>query len=100
MACKCAKLLESKNESLRGQSSQLEQAIGIAAEPPVMFGLTKSEATTFGVLLSTRLPRRETFMLALFSDRVDDAPDQKIIDVFICKLRKKLKPYGIDVETK
>jgi two-component system cell cycle response regulator CtrA len=94
-----AKLLDGENEELRGRVRQLEEAIGMAVEPPLVFGLTKSEAIMFGVLLNNRAPRKETFMTAVFSDRIDDPPEQKIIDVWMCKIRKKLKPYGIEIET-
>lgn len=29
----------------------------------------------------------------------DDAPEMKIIDVVVCKLRKKLKPMGVNIRT-
>jgi hypothetical protein len=53
----------------------------------------------FGVLLNNRAPRAEAFMVALFSTDADDPPDEKILDVWICKMRKKLKSYGIEIKT-
>jgi two-component system cell cycle response regulator CtrA len=94
-----AKVLEAENEEMRERIDQLEKAIGIAVEPPLVFDLTKSEAIMFGVLLNNRAPRKETFMTALFSNHIDDPPEQKIIDVFICKMRAKLKPYGVEIKT-
>jgi two-component system, cell cycle response regulator CtrA len=44
-------------------------------------------------------PRKSTFMTALYSDRADDEVEAKIVDDYICKLRKKLKPYGIEIST-
>lgn len=38
-------------------------------------------------------------MVALYSERADNAPEVKIIDVFICKIRPKLEPFGIRIET-
>ena len=65
-----------------------------------MFGLTTQEAAIFGVLLSNRAPRKSTFMAALYSDGAyDDEAEEKIIDVWICKIRKKLKPFGIEIKT-
>jgi two-component system cell cycle response regulator CtrA len=49
--------------------------------------------------MNNRSPRRETFMTALFSDRIDEPPDVKIIDVWICKMRRKLQPFGIEIKT-
>jgi hypothetical protein len=36
-------------------------------------------------------------MAALFSTDADDPFGGKILDVWICKMRKKLKPYGIEI---
>jgi hypothetical protein len=44
--------------------------------------------------------RPETFMAALFSTDADDPFGGKILDVWICKMRKKLKPYGIEIKTR
>jgi two-component system cell cycle response regulator CtrA len=30
---------------------------------------------------------------------VDDEPEIKIIDVFVCKLRKKMEIFGVKIET-
>lgn len=38
-------------------------------------------------------------MMAMYSDRVDVEPEIKIVDVFVCKLRKKLKPFGVSIVT-
>ncbi len=63
-------------------------------------GLTSSEARIvrllndkFGQSIS-----KEAMMNALYFDRPGDEPDYKIVDVFICKIRKKLKgsPYAIE----
>ena len=53
----------------------------------------------FGILMKNRAPRTETFMTALFSEDADDPPEEKILDVWICKMRKKLKPHGIEIKT-
>jgi hypothetical protein len=53
-----AKLLEAENDELRGRVSQLEAAIGIAANPPLVFGLTKNESIMFGVLMNNGRPAR------------------------------------------
>ena len=94
-----AKLLEAENETLREESRGLRKALLGAAEPPPYFDLTPSEAQMFGILLNNRTARTETFMAALFSTDADDPPEEKILDVWICKMRKKLKPYGIEIKT-
>jgi two-component system cell cycle response regulator CtrA len=95
-----ARLLDAENETLREQNRQLKEEIGLAAQAPPMFGLTTQEAAIFGVLLANRAPRKSTFMTALYSDGAyDDEAEEKIIDVWICKIRKKLKPFGIEIKT-
>jgi two-component system, cell cycle response regulator CtrA len=88
-----------ENDALRARVSDLEREIGLAAWPPPMFGLTKTESVMFGVPLNTACPCKETLMTALFSDRIDDPLEIKIIDVWICKMRQKLKPFGIEINT-
>lgn len=34
----------------------------------------------------------------MYYDRLNP-PDIKIVDVFVCKMRKKLRPYGITIDT-
>ena len=94
-----AKLLEAENETLRERVCELEKEIGLAAEPPPMFGLTRSEAVMFGVLVNNRVCQASTFMTALFSLEADDPPGEKIFDVWVCRMRKKLAPFGIEIKT-
>jgi two-component system, cell cycle response regulator CtrA len=49
--------------------------------------------------VNNRAPRVDAFMAALYSDQADEAPDEKVLDVWICKMRKKLKPFGIEIKT-
>lgn len=61
--------------------------------------LTRYEADVLGVLSDGRLHTKESILLGMYSDRVGDGPEIKIVDVFICKLRAKLKDTGIVIET-
>jgi hypothetical protein len=36
-------------------------------------------------------------MTALYSHKVADERGDKIVDVLICKMGKKVKPYGIEI---
>lgn len=61
-------------------------------------------ANEFGVLqlLHQRMPRvltKQALLSSLYQLRPDDPPEIKIVDVWICKLRKKLKPLGINIDT-
>ena len=68
--------------------------------PPDEIGLTAKEATIVAVLVGREgVVTTEQLMHALYALRPDEPPQVKIIDVFVCKARKKLKPFGIEIRT-
>jgi DNA-binding response OmpR family regulator len=94
-------VVERENDTLRERVAQLEAALVEAGGflVPVEWRLTPSEARVFCALLSRPLLTKDALMAALYHNLGRDEADQKIVDVFICKLRKKLKPFGIAIET-
>lgn len=62
--------------------------------------LTGSEFAMFRILFERfgRVVSKEAFLDQMYQ-LTDKEPDIKIIDVFICKMRKKLKRTGLDVRT-
>lgn len=71
----------------------------------VVFGgrfatLTQAEAEILGQLRAARgnAVSRQSLLAALYPIEADEA-DIKIIDVFVCKLRRKLKPLGLEIGT-
>ncbi len=94
-------MLERENDELRERIRTLEGALGCRLEVPLALGLTPKEGRLLGVLLSREFVTRETAMVALYGMLADGEEAQpKIIDVFICKIRRKLKPYGIALRIK
>lgn len=93
--------LRKELEEAREQIRQFKAALApekIVVHPA--WKLTRTEAMVYRALASSSgVVRLERFMLALYSDRIDDPPDAKIIDVLICKLRKKLERWGGTIET-
>ncbi len=88
-----------ENEILRERIKQLEACI-ISDEPvPAEFNLTKTEKNILRVLIRCNLANRDKIFAALYAERYDDPPDDKLADVFICKIRRKLKPFGIEIKT-
>ncbi|GAA0197765.1 hypothetical protein GCM10010203_55940 [Actinomadura yumaensis] len=79
---------------------ELEEAMGLCILPPLEWGLTQHEARLFGALLERELLTKDAAMAALYRDRGDDEPEIKIVDVLVCKARKKLKPFGIEIGTR
>lgn len=92
------RVLEAENEQLRNRVAALEDALGLTQEfaPSGALRLTASEAQMLGMLLARGYVKRESFFAALYQTRpdADDPPDINIIDVWICKLRAKLKHLG------
>ncbi|MFC3074945.1 helix-turn-helix domain-containing protein [Shinella pollutisoli] len=85
---------------LRERVRQLEHALSPSVVAIDMaWQLTSSEARVFACLATRAKATKEMILQALYSDRPDDAPEPKIVDVFVCKLRKKLKPFGIEITT-
>lgn len=90
--------LEQENDELRERVRMLEELTGVSWEAPPQFGFTKNEVTIFGLLLKQALVRRASMMMVLYPHTQDEA-EIKIVDVWVCKMRRKLKPYGISIET-
>lgn len=67
------------------------------------FGLTPSEALILATLYtrSPNVAHKEHIWSALYGDKIDaDRPSgPKIIDVLVCKIRFKLRPFGLRFET-
>lgn len=86
-------------DMLRERIRQLEDVLMPAtARVRIEWRLTPSEARVFSHLTTREVATKQSIMLAIYSDRLDE-PEIKIVDVFICKMRKKLLPFGVVIET-
>jgi two-component system cell cycle response regulator CtrA len=95
------KALEAENERLSQRVEQLEASMGVVGfTPPVEWRLTGSETRVMGVLLKREVATKDAIMAALYCADARDEAEVKIVDVFICKIRKKLKPFGIQIATR
>lgn len=98
---KYVEMLEDENEVLRERILQLEQALGYRLVVPLLFGLTDHESRLLGALLTRDIMSRAQLLTALYGHKpVDDEPELKIIDVYTCKARAKLKPFGVEISSK
>lgn len=61
--------------------------------------LTGREAAHFAMLCRRDIVTKESLYVGVYGDRIDTAPDPKITDVFICKIRPKLARHGLKIET-
>ncbi|MCA1241850.1 helix-turn-helix domain-containing protein [Stappia stellulata] len=91
--------LQNENERLRARIQDLEEALFADVPVPVEFRLTTQEARVFGVLIKRELATRTAILAALYDDLGRDQAEPKIVDVFVCKLRKKVAPFGIEIST-
>lgn len=92
--------LEDENDVLRGRIALLEQELGLRNDIPLVFGLTPSESRILSVLMQRIMATKEQLLIAVTSDVTGNKqPEIKIVDVYICKMRKKLEPFGIVIET-
>lgn len=88
-----------EEEKLRLQEELDFERYGEAGwEPPREFGLTRKEAGFLKALIGRERCTKEYLFSAIYSV-MEDPPQMKIIDVFVCKLRAKLRPYGIRIGT-
>jgi len=93
--------LQRQITELKGELEEWKRAAKVAytgADSDAMlrafnpWGLTKKEMTLlFAILRRRNGVSRDQIMLALYTgESVDEQPDIKIVDVFVCKLRRKL----------
>ncbi len=63
------------------------------------FGLTSKEADILILLSDGRAHSKDGILSIVYSNRIDDLPDAKIVDVWVCKIRQKLAGTAVAVET-
>lgn len=64
-------------------------------------GITGKEAMLLFVLLEShgRVAKERLYHELYGMRNPDEQPDPKIVDVFVCKIRAKLKPFDIEIDT-
>lgn len=93
------KVAEAENDMLRERIIDLERALGVGYVAPLALRLTATEQRVVGHLLEREHITKDSAMAVLYRDLARDEAEPKIVDVFICKIRKKLKPFGIKITT-
>jgi two-component system cell cycle response regulator CtrA len=84
-------------ETVREMQTQLTAP---ALTIPVVWRLTPSEHAAFAPLCGRDVVTKEAMYQAMYAMHDDGSlPDLKMVDVWVCKLRKKLKPFGIQILT-
>lgn len=103
-----AKLLREENARLKTLLAEKEEEIIQLREalrpvdwlPPAEIGLTSSQARIIACLYGAKgeVTSKERLYHALYHDQNVER-EIKIVDVMICKMRKKLIEYGIEIKT-
>lgn len=92
-----------ERDVLMDRITELEAQLGIRNDIPPMFGIPRNMGALLAMLLKREVVTRDGALLAIYSgmpNTWDKEPDPKIIDVFICKLRVRLRKYGVKVSCK
>jgi DNA-binding response OmpR family regulator len=92
--------LEAQIDRLRAEMDGLKAAArrSTLGKVPLCLGLTAQEARVLSALCERHEATKEQLMAAVYEAH-DDAPALKIVDVFICKIRRKALPYGVTIRT-
>lgn len=87
--------LQVENERLKERVAQLETVLGFNQDIPTCLKLSRQERAIFGVILARDLARREEIFEAMYQDK-KVRPGEKILHVYINKIRHKIRPHGLD----
>jgi len=71
----------------------------LIAKVSAIFRTTAKESALLLSLMDGRLHTKENILQRIYIDRPDEAPELKIIDVFVCKIRRKVSKWGIIIQT-
>ncbi len=87
-------------QSLPGDGELRVDEAGIVVRGDSYALLTQQEHAVFAALrrVSPRVRSREQLLSDLYHLQIDE-PGIGVVDVFVCKLRKKLRPLGIEIDT-
>jgi two-component system cell cycle response regulator CtrA len=91
--------LRAERDELAERVRQLEAILRDDAWVPTEWELTGSEVIILNMLATRELATKDALLTALYGDDPDGGANEKILDVFILKLRRKLAPRGLHIET-
>lgn len=99
-ALKKVEMLEDENAVLQMHVDDLKKLFGSEIPIPRVFGLTGKESMLLQILVA-RPTVKKTDLMSIYEVNYasEEVPEIKIIDVFVCKMRKKLQPFDITIRT-
>lgn len=95
----------SEVQRLRDRVEELERVLGVdeslTSRLRTVFGLEPGQSEVLGMLMKRNFVTHDSLYTVLYGGRPEcDWPEEKIMDVQICKLRRKLKKHGVEVKTR
>lgn len=88
-------------EDLEARLDQIESALRDDSWVPRGWRLTATETAYLNVLAGRPgVTSKEAIHTLIYGTARDGGPEVKIVDVIICKLRKKVRPWGVAIETR
>lgn len=90
--------LELRCGSLEEEVDALRAGLKRSPVPVGLFGLTDTEATILGILLKADRVRVKSFYAILYFGTEIDR-DGDVVRVFIRKIRKKIAPFSIEIQS-
>lgn len=84
--------------ALKARIRDLEAAFGFEWRAPRVLHLTKHENRLLGLLVARHSITHQGAYQALYGTRLDP-PEPPIINVYICKVRRKLRPFAVHIWT-
>ncbi len=101
MTCINCRRLREENDELHETVTQLKALLipaDAAHHMALRFGLTAKQSLLVAALVEHGFKTRQQLLDAMYFG-AEVAPDIKIVDVYVCKVRKKLRPHGLDIVT-
>ncbi|MGE4340332.1 MAG: helix-turn-helix domain-containing protein [Pigmentiphaga sp.] len=88
-------------QELEDRNEQLEGLLSAPVAAPMLEILTPTEGIVVGLLMKRELVTRDQLMVAIYSAHPESkVADEKVCDVFVCKIRKKLSDFGVTILTR
>jgi two-component system cell cycle response regulator CtrA len=100
--CRTCRLLAVERDELAEKVRQLEVKLRGAWEAPAEFSLSPAEEACLRALVNRQGTVTKAALHEATRDPFDPQTDEvliKIVDVYICRLRQKLKPFGLSIQT-
>lgn len=94
-----------ETERLRDRVEELERVLGVDMSLTNrlrdVFGLEPGLSPILGMLMKRAFVSHASLYTVLYAGRPEcDWPKPKIMDVQVCKLRRKLRKHGVSIETR